>query len=115
MASRRFTDAFRASLSFHVVSWPSDRSAEDALLANAARGVLIIPGNFSRTLARGRTSEVQLLVDATDSNTARIVASIYQPDRAGVQSRPDGEENPDLCRRADPALVQPGARLTEIL
>ncbi|HEY3453226.1 MAG TPA: ABC transporter permease [Bryobacteraceae bacterium] len=72
-ASRRFADAIRASLSFHVVSWPSDRSADDALLANAARAVLVIPKNFGRDLARGRTSEVQLLVDATDSNTARIV------------------------------------------
>jgi ABC-2 type transport system permease protein len=72
MASRRFTDAIRASLSFHVVSWPTDRGAEDALLANAARGVVIIPRNFNRDLARGGHANVQLLVDATDSNTARI-------------------------------------------
>jgi ABC-2 type transport system permease protein len=72
-ASRRFADAIRASLSFHVVSWPTDRNAESALLANAARGVLIIPRNFNRALVRGATAPVQLLVDATDSNTARIV------------------------------------------
>lgn len=72
MASRRFTDAIRASISFHVVSWPADKGAEDALLANAARGVVIIPRNFSRSLARGGNANVQLLVDATDSNTARI-------------------------------------------
>lgn len=72
-ASRRFADAFRASISFHVVSWPSDRSPEAALTANAARGVLIIPKNFGRELARGANAQVQLLVDATDSNTARIV------------------------------------------
>jgi ABC-2 type transport system permease protein len=73
MASRRFTDAIRASISFHVVSWPSDKRAEDALLASAARAVLIIPRNFNRALARGQAAQVQLLVDATDSNTARIV------------------------------------------
>jgi ABC-2 type transport system permease protein len=72
MASRRFTDAIRASISFHVVSWPAEKGAEDALLANAARGVVIIPRNFSRSLSRGNAN-VQLLVDATDSNTARIV------------------------------------------
>jgi hypothetical protein len=33
-ASRRFADAFRASISFHVVSWPPDRKPEDALTAN---------------------------------------------------------------------------------
>ena len=30
--SRRFTDAIRASITFHVVSWPTDRPAEEALL-----------------------------------------------------------------------------------
>jgi ABC-2 type transport system permease protein len=72
-ASRRFADAFRASISFHVVSWPTDRSPELALTDNKARGVLIIPKNFGRVLARGSNTQVQLLVDATDSNTARIV------------------------------------------
>src|SRR5579863_6320079 len=52
-ASRRLADAYRASISFHVVSWPSDEQPEKALMANAARGVLIIPKNFGRDLARG--------------------------------------------------------------
>jgi drug efflux transport system permease protein len=72
-ASRRLADAFRASLSFHVVSWPTDRQPQAALAGIAARGVLIIPRNFGRDLARGVNTQVQLLVDATDSNTARIV------------------------------------------
>ena len=72
-ASRRFADAFRSSISFHVVSWPPDRKPEDALTANAARGVVIVPRNFGHDLARGANVQVQLLVDATDSNTARIV------------------------------------------
>ncbi|HUO29259.1 MAG TPA: ABC transporter permease [Bryobacteraceae bacterium] len=72
-ASRRFADAFRASVSFHVVAWPPDRHPEEALAANRARGVLIIPPNFGHDLARGDQTPVQLLVDATDSNTARIV------------------------------------------
>ena len=72
-ASRRLADAFRSSISFHVVSWPPDRKPEDALTANRARGVLIVPRNFGHDLARGANPQVQLLVDATDSNTARIV------------------------------------------
>jgi ABC-2 type transport system permease protein len=72
-ASRRFADAFRSSISFHVVSWPPDRKPEDALTANRARGVLIVPRNFGHDLARGSNMQVQLLVDASDANTARIV------------------------------------------
>lgn len=72
-ASRQLAEALRASLSFHIVAWPPDRKPEEALTANAARGALIIPTNFGRDLARGVNTQVQLLVDATDSNTARIV------------------------------------------
>jgi|SRR5580700_4126703 ABC-2 type transport system permease protein len=72
-ASRRFADAFRSSISFHVVSWPPDRKPEAALTANRARGVVIVPRNFGHDLARGANTQVQLLVDATDANTARIV------------------------------------------
>ncbi len=71
--SRRLGDAFRASISFHVVSFPTDRPAEVALTGNFARGALIIPRNFGRDLARGQNTQIQLLVDATDANTARIV------------------------------------------
>lgn len=72
-ASRRLADSFRASISFRVVSWPTDRQPDQALVANAARGALIIPKNFGRDLARGANPQTQLLVDATDSNTARIL------------------------------------------
>ena len=41
---RRAASSMRsASISFHVVSWPPDRKPEEALTANAARGVLIYP------------------------------------------------------------------------
>lgn len=92
MASRRFIDAIRASISFHVVSWPTDRGAENALLANAARGVVVIPRNFNRALLRGENAQVQLLVDATDSNTARIVQGylnqVTQAFNQGLPNRP---------------------------
>ena len=52
-ASSNFIDAFRASITFHVVSWPVEKSAEEALASNAARAVLIIPPHFGRDLARG--------------------------------------------------------------
>jgi ABC-2 type transport system permease protein len=73
-ASRDLIDAFRASLTFHVVAWPTDRQPEEALTSNAARGALIIPEHFGRDMARGVNSPVQLLVDASDANTAKLTA-----------------------------------------
>jgi ABC-2 type transport system permease protein len=73
-ASRDFIDAARASITFHVVSWPVDKSAEQALVSNAARAVLIIPRHFGHDIARGSNSPVQLMVDASDANTAKLVS-----------------------------------------
>jgi ABC-2 type transport system permease protein len=72
-ASRSYIDAFRASVTFRVVAWPVEREPESALKAGAARAALIIPEHFGRDLARGRTANVQLLIDAADANTAKLV------------------------------------------
>jgi ABC-2 type transport system permease protein len=77
-ASIRLADAFRASLTFRVVSWPVQRNPVHALAANNVRGVLIIPDHFGRDLARRRPADVQLLVDGTDANTAKLVAGYAQ-------------------------------------
>ena len=74
LASNALVDAFRASISLHVVAWPVDWDPEAALSANTARAVLIIPPHFGRDLARGVESPVQLLVDGSDANTATLVS-----------------------------------------
>src|SRR5579862_2887393 len=51
-ASQRLADAFRQSLSFHVVFWPADKQPDQAFTANQARGALIIPEEFGRQIAR---------------------------------------------------------------
>ena len=68
-ASRDLIDAFRASITFRVVPWPSDRLPETALTSNAAHAALIIPEHFGRDIVRGANSPVQLLIDASDANT----------------------------------------------
>jgi ABC-2 type transport system permease protein len=73
-ASRDLISAFRGSLSFRIVSWPVVADPQRALMSNVARGALIIPAHFSRNLARGAQAPVQLLIDAADANTAKLVA-----------------------------------------
>src|ERR1017187_9780309 len=48
-ASKSLIDAFRASITFHVVAWPVNKSAEEALASNTARAVLIIPRSEEHT------------------------------------------------------------------
>jgi ABC-2 type transport system permease protein len=90
-ASRSLLDAFRDSLTFRIVPWPTDRHPELAFNRNEARAALIIPEHFDRDMARGAASEVQLLVDATDANTAKLtqayageIVAAYNGQRAGI-------------------------------
>src|SRR5215467_11121316 len=64
-ASRELIDAFRASITFHVVPFPVDRRPDAAFLSNTAYAALIIPAHFGRDMARGISSPVQLMVDAS--------------------------------------------------
>jgi ABC-2 type transport system permease protein len=97
-ASRNLIDAFRASITFRVVSWPSDRRPEDAFASGTARASLIIPKNFGRDIARGIVSPVQILVDASDANTAKLIAGYSNQivraynDRTAGASRPNPVE-----------------------
>ena len=94
-ASNSLVDSFRASITLKVVSWPVDKSAEEALASNAARAVLIIPPHFGRDMARGVNAPVQFLVDASDANTAKLVtayagqiATSYNQQTGGAQAGP---------------------------
>ena len=70
--SRQYADAFRSSLTFRVVSLPTDMSPERALALGRARAALVIPEHFARDVRRERSAQTQLIVDATDTNTALL-------------------------------------------
>jgi ABC-2 type transport system permease protein len=72
-ASRQLIENFRASKTFRIIAWPPDRNPEEAFTGNSARAALIIPADFGRDLARGLDAQVQLLVDGSDANTARLL------------------------------------------
>jgi ABC-2 type transport system permease protein len=73
-ASRTLIDAFRGSNTFRIVPFAADRQPETAFTSNLARAALIIPAHFGRDIARGVSSPVQMLIDASDSNTARLMS-----------------------------------------
>ena len=77
-ASVRLVDAFRSSLTFEVVAWPVSRDPDRALSSGVARAALIVPEHFGRDLARGHAAQVQLLVDASDANTAQQLSGYAQ-------------------------------------
>jgi ABC-2 type transport system permease protein len=73
-ASRELVAAFTSSGHFRVVSAEGGMERAQAMLDDGSAGaVLRIDEGFAGDLEGGRTARVQLIVDGTDSNTARVV------------------------------------------
>ena len=74
--SRSLRDRFTGSGRFDIVSAPaSEEDVQRTLDRGEAQAVVRILPGFARDTARGRATEVQILIDGTNSNTASLVAS----------------------------------------
>ena len=107
--SRELIDAFRASLTFRIVAWPTDRNPEEAFAGDTARGALIIPRHFGRDLVRGVDTPVQVVVDGSDANTAKLIAGYAGGvARAFNQSRGVGSKRGPAVQTAIRFWYNPG-------
>lgn len=106
-ASRDLIDAFRASLTFHVVAWREDRQPEEAFTSNVAHAALIIPEHFGRDIARGVNSPVQLLIDASDANTAKLISG-YAGEITRAYDQRMGSSQPEPVQTAIRLWYNPG-------
>lgn len=71
--SRELTSRFTASNYFHVRARTRDQSEVDRLLnSGVAKVALIIPRGFGNEVKAGHKTEVQILVDGSDPNIARV-------------------------------------------
>jgi ABC-2 type transport system permease protein len=75
-ASRELRDRFTGSGRFEIVAVPENESQVQRVMdrGQAQAVVRVLPG-FARDLARGRTAQVQVLVDGTNSNTASLASN----------------------------------------
>jgi len=101
--SRRYADMFRSSLTFRVVTLPPATSPATMLDWGRTRAALIIPEHFERQIRRGRPAEAQMLVDATDGNTARLTRG-----SAGAITRAFAQQ---LAQTGTGATIQTATRL----
>lgn len=70
--SRDFVDTICASRQFVAVAW-SGRHVIDPLNESIAKATVVIPPEFSRKLKSGLKTDVQILIDGTDVNNARVI------------------------------------------
>ncbi|HVZ02951.1 MAG TPA: ABC transporter permease [Dongiaceae bacterium] len=85
--SRSLIDRFRASQYFRLAATPASyREVTQALDRGTCRLALVIPPDFTERLSDMRQSSVQVLIDATDTNTANIALGYAQAVISGYAS-----------------------------
>lgn len=127
--SRELITAFSASRAFRVTDYyASPDELGQAVSAGHLDAALTVPSDFARRRLRNQTAEIQVLIDAVNSNTAaiasayvsQIVRSVNQAERgAGLYSRPGSIQTASASAPADdpqalraetvPVRSQPGA------
>jgi ABC-2 type transport system permease protein len=74
--SRALRTRFEASGRFEVVALPeSEEDVQRLLDRSDVHAVVAVLPTFARDLARGKTAQVQVLLDGTNSNTASLVSA----------------------------------------
>src|ERR1035437_6445499 len=82
--SRALRASFEGSGRFDVVAVPQNEEEVQSVLDHGeVHGVVRVLPGFARDLARGRSTEVQVLLDGTNSNTASLVSAYAQGVIAG--------------------------------
>src|SRR5437764_14784688 len=109
--SRELRARFEGSGRFDVVSQPeSEEDVQRTLDRGEAQAVVRVLPSFERDVKRGRPTEVQVLVDGTNSNTASLVSSYAGSiiaDFAGTVSA--GRQNVRLLARNPAGAVSAAA------
>ena len=73
--SRAYSERFFATNQFDSTLWTGTDVARDVLDRGVAKVAVVIPPDFQRRIKAENTSTVQVLVDGTDVNNARVVAN----------------------------------------
>jgi ABC-2 type transport system permease protein len=76
--SRNFINSLTENVNFKVTrQFVRSQDAEAALKNLDLDLFLVIPEDFARTLSRGQTADVQVVIDAVDANTAQIAQGYF--------------------------------------
>lgn len=73
--SRAYAERFFATNQFDSTLWAGSDPARDAIDRGIAKVAVVIPPDFESRVKAENTSTVQVLVDGTDVNNARVIAN----------------------------------------
>jgi ABC-2 type transport system permease protein len=104
--SREFLSELQGSHYFRIVATPANEDEVRNLMDRGAVQVVfrILPG-FARDIKRGRSAEIQILVDGTNSNTASIVSSYAVQAVAGYSRKLTASRQPGYIGTPIPSVI----------
>jgi ABC-2 type transport system permease protein len=76
--SSSYIERLYATNQFMPTQWSGNDPVRDAIDRGIAKAAVIIPPQFSRDVQAGRNATVQVLIDATDVNNARVIKNSIQ-------------------------------------
>ncbi|MBC7971443.1 MAG: ABC transporter permease [Verrucomicrobia bacterium] len=76
--SQTYIERLFATNQFQPVRWSGNDPMRDAIDKGIAKAAVIIPPDFSRRIKAEKQSAVQVLVDGTDANNARVIKNSIQ-------------------------------------
>jgi ABC-2 type transport system permease protein len=76
--TQSLVSAFTSSRFFEVLPLRHRAEAADDLVAGRVRGVIVLASDFSRRLGRAEEAPIQLILDGTQANTARLLQAYVQ-------------------------------------
>jgi ABC-2 type transport system permease protein len=112
--SREIVQALENTGNFRIVTWVDGWPAVDRALARGdAQAAIVVPYEYPRALARGRTATLQVIVDASDPLTSQsaiaAAAAIAQIRNLAILTRAAGRRDVPLEARVRPRY-NPGLR-----
>ncbi|MBE9205750.1 ABC transporter permease [Nostoc sp. LEGE 06077] len=76
--SNSYIERLYATNQFTPKQWSGGNPTRDAIDKGIAKAAVIIPPEFSRDIQAGKSTTVQVLIDATDVNNARVIRNSIQ-------------------------------------
>src|SRR5579883_1896028 len=76
--SQTYIERLYATNQFQPVRWSDDAPVQAAIDKGIAKAAVIIPPDFNRRIKAGKQTAVQVLVDGTDANNARVIKNGIQ-------------------------------------
>ncbi len=108
--SAAYTDRLFATDQFRPAPWRGGDPVADAIDRGLAKAAVIIPPEFSRRLKAGQPVEVQVLVDGTDTNNARVIRNGIQGTTAFFLSEKELLTDPPPVQALTRLWFNPGRR-----